>query len=409
MTLEETLRIEGGKVLATLVRLTGDFDIAEDALQDALVVALEKWSTTGVPDNPAAWLTSIGKNKALDRLRRESKRNRKEQEALRLLDEPDEPEDGVDDRLRLIFTCCHPALSPDARVALALRVVCGLSTGEVARAFLVEEPTMSQRISRAKKKIATAHIPYRVPADHELPDRLPAVLAVLYLIFTTGHHAPTGPLDARIDLTVEAIRLARLLVALMPDESECAGLLALLLAVHARRDARVDEDGSLILLADQDRSRWDDSASAEAARIVDAALRRRLVGPYQVQAAIATLHSLAPSYGQTDWQQIVVLYRILEHLQPTPVVRVNRAIAEAEVSGPERGLQLLDGVEGVGRWHLYWSAKADLQRRAGKPRAALEAYRRALDLPMNDADRRFLLARIDELHSANATPSHSEA
>ena len=409
MTLEETLRIEGGKVLATLVRLTGNFDIAEDALQDALVVALEKWSTTGVPDNPAAWLTSIGKNKALDRLRRESKRNRKEQEALRLLDEPDEPEDGVDDRLRLIFTCCHPALSPDARVALALRVVCGLSTGEVARAFLVEEPTMSQRISRAKKKIATAHIPYRVPADHELPDRLPAVLAVLYLIFTTGHHAPTGPLDARIDLTVEAIRLARLLVALMPDESECAGLLALLLAVHARRDARVDEDGSLILLADQDRSRWDDSASAEAARIVDAALRRRLVGPYQVQAAIATLHSLAPSYGQTDWQQIVVLYRILEHLQPTPVVRVNRAIAEAEVSGPERGLQLLDGVEGVGRWHLYWSAKADLQRRAGKPRAALEAYRRALDLPMNDADRRFLLARIDELHSANATPSHSEA
>ena len=409
MTLEETLRIEGGKVLATLVRLTGDFDIAEDALQDALVVALEKWSTTGVPDNPAAWLTSIGKNKALDRLRRESKRNRKEQEALRLLDEPDEPEDGVDDRLRLIFTCCHPALSPDARVALALRVVCGLSTGEVARAFLVEEPTMSQRISRAKKNIATAHIPYRVPADHELPDRLPAVLAVLYLIFTTGHHAPTGPLDARIDLTVEAIRLARLLVALMPDESECAGLLALLLAVHARRDARVDEDGSLILLADQDRSRWDDSASAEAARIVDAALRRRLVGPYQVQAAIATLHSLAPSYGQTDWQQIVVLYRILEHLQPTPVVRVNRAIAEAEVSGPERGLQLLDGVEGVGRWHLYSSAKADLQRRAGKPRAALEAYRRALDLPMNDADRRFLLARIDELHSANATPSHSEA
>lgn len=301
MTLEETLRIEGGKVRATLIRLTGDIDIAEDALQDALLVAVQKWESAGVPDNPAAWLTTVAKNKALDRLRREATRTRRETEAVRLLDEPVEPPDGIDDRLRLIFTCCHPALSPEARVALSLRTVCGLTTAEAARAFLVPEPTMGQRISRAKKKIVTARIPYRIPRDHELPDRLPAVLAVVYLIFTTGHHAPAGSLDSRVDLADEAVRLARLLFTLMPDEPECAGLLALLLATHARRATQLDDEGSIRLLADQDRRQWDRDAINEAKTLVDRSLRRGGVGPYQIQAAIASLHGLAPNFADTDW------------------------------------------------------------------------------------------------------------
>ena len=346
MTLEETLRIEGGKVRATLIRMTGDIDLAEDALQDALVVAVQKWKAGGIPDNPAAWLTTIARNKALNRIRRQSKRPRKEHEAIRLLDDAEEASDGIDDRLRLIFTCCHPALSPEARVALALRVVCGLTTVEIAHAFLVPEATMGQRISRAKKKISTARIPYRVPADHELPDRLPAVLAVLYLIFTTGHHATEGTLDSRVQLASEAIRLARLLVVLMPDEAECRGLLALLLATHARRDTRLAADGSLVLLADQNRGQWDKAPIAEGRSLVDRGIRRRSIGPYQVQAAIASLHASAPSFENTDWAQITSLYRLLEHLQPTPVVRVNRAVAEAEMAGPHAGLDLLDRVDG---------------------------------------------------------------
>lgn len=338
MTLDETLRIEGGKVRATLIRLTGDIDIAEDALQDALVVAVQKWERDGVPGNPAAWLTTVARNKALDRLRREAGRTRREREAMRLLDDPEAPPDGLDDRLRLIFTCCHPALSPEARVALSLRTVCGLSTAEAARAFLVPEPTMGQRISRAKKKIAVARIPYRVPEDFELPDRLPAVLAVVYLIFTTGHHAPSGALDSRFDLADEAIRLARLLVELMPDEAEIMGLLALLLATHARSTTRLTRDGTIQLLADQDRSEWDRAAIDEAPGLVDAALRRRRPGPYQIQGAIAVLHGEASHFSNTDWAQIVDLYRMLEVYQPTAVVRVNRAVAEAEASGPEGGI-----------------------------------------------------------------------
>ena len=394
MTLEETLRIEGGKVRATLIRLTGDIDIAEDALQDALVVAVEKWASGGIPDRPAAWLTTVARNKALDRLRRESRRTQREGEAMRLLDQPVEPPDGIDDRLRLIFTCCHPALSAEARVALSLRTVCGLTTSEAARAFLVSEPTMGQRISRAKKKIATARIPYRVPPDHELPDRLPAVLAVVYLIFTTGHHAPHGALDSRVDLAEEAIRLARLLVRLMPDEPECSGLLALLLATHARRATRLTDDGELVLLADQDRTRWDREAIEEAERLVGTTLQRRRPGPYQIQAAIAALHGVAPSHAATDWRQIVELYRLLEVHQPTPVVRVNRAVAEAEADGPAAGLALLDEVTGAEHWHLYWSTKAELSRRVGDTAAAADAYRRALTCAMNDTDRVFLRARL---------------
>jgi RNA polymerase sigma-70 factor (ECF subfamily) len=397
-SLEETLRVEGGRVLATLVRLTGDFQLAEDALQEATLVALEKWRDAGVPRNPAAWLTTTARNKALDRLRRESRRSMKEAEAVRRLDSvSSEPPDGRDDRLRLLFTCCHPALSPDARVALALRTIGGLTTTEIARAFLVPEPTMGQRISRAKKKIKTAHIPYRVPQDYELPDRLPAVLGAVYVIFTTGHHAAEGRLDARVDLSLEAIRLARLLVELMPDVTECSGLLALLLATHARYRTRLDDAGNIILLADQDRALWDRAAIDEAGAVLEAALRRRSAGPYQVQAAIACLHGAAPSFAETDWAQIAVLYRRLEEILPTAVVRVNRAVAEAELSGPAQGLALVEAVEGADHWHLWWSVRADFLRRLDRLEESAEAYRQALACSMNDSDRRFLEQRLAEV------------
>jgi RNA polymerase sigma-70 factor (ECF subfamily) len=400
------IRVEGGRVLATLVRLTGDFQLAEDALQEAVLVALQKWPQTGVPANPAGWLTTAARNKALDQIRRESRRSAKEEEAVRLLDGgPVEPPDGRDDRLRLLFTVCHPALSLDARVALALRTIGGLTTTEIARAFLVPEPTMGQRISRAKQKIKSAHIPYRVPEDHELPDRLPGVLGAIYVVFTTGHHAPSGRLDSRVDLSVEAVRLARLLFELMPDVNECAGLLALLLATQARHRTRLDESGGLVLLADQDRSQWDRAAISEAKALLDGALRRRSVGPYQIQAAIACLHSAAESYAATDWEQIVELYRRLEHHFPTGVVRVNRAVAEAELSGAQRGLELLVTVEGAERWHLWWSAKADFLRRLDRLEEAGDAYRRALACDMNDTDRRFLEGRLETLGDSPSSAS----
>ncbi|MDH5423178.1 MAG: RNA polymerase sigma factor, partial [Acidimicrobiia bacterium] len=384
-SLSETLRLEGGQVLATLIRMTGRFDLAEDALQDALLVANEKFSDDRLPDNPAAWLTTVAKRKALDRLRRESKRAAKEAEAMSMLtsDQDTQPTD----QLRLLFTCCHPALSPEARVALSLRTLGGVTTKEIARAFLVSESTMGQRISRAKSKIASAHIPYRVPEDHELPDRLDAVLNVIYLIFTTGHHAPFGSWDDRVDLADEGIRLARMLAELMPDEPECLGLLALCLATAARQPARQSRDGSIVLLADQDRSLWNQRQIAEAAELVDVALRRRRAGPYQVQAAISTLHSIAKTSEQTDWPQIVSLYRMLEQLVDSPVITVNRAVAEAEVSGPQAGLELLDTVEGLDDWHFYWSARADFLRRLYRGEEARIAYKRALDCDMNETDR----------------------
>lgn len=395
--LEETIKDEGGQVLATLIRLTGDIGLAEDALQDAVMVALEKWPIIGVPANPAAWLTTTARNRALDRIRRERSRDRKEFEAMRLLDQEDvDPPDGRDDRLRLFFTCCHPALSAEARVALALRTIGGLTTTEIARAFLVPEPTMGQRISRAKKKISTARIPYRIPDDHELPERLSAVLSTLYVVFTAGHHAAEGRLDSRLDLAEEAIRLARLLAQLMPDEPEAGGLLALMLATHARRAARIDEAGDQILLADQDRSRWDSAAIAEAATIVDRVLRRGRPGPLQIQAAIATLHGLADSDATTDWKQIVDLYRLLEPLAPGPVTRVNRAVAEAKVFGPEQGLALLEGHE-MERWHLYWSARAEFLRQSGAADAARLALESALSCDMNESDRRLLTGRLAAL------------
>lgn len=393
-SLEETIRTEGGRVLATLIRLTGDMGLAEDALQDAAIAALSAWGEQGIPANPAAWLTTTARNRALDRLRRERSRTAKETEAMRMLDQgPTDPPDGRDDRLRLIFTSCHPALSPEARVALSLRTVGGLTTTEIARAFLVPESTMGQRISRAKKKIATARIPYRIPDDHELPDRLPAVLSAIYVIFTTGHHAPVGRLDARVDLADEAIRLGRMLTELMPDEPECQGLLALMLATHARRAARLAPDGRQVLLADQDRSRWDRVAIDEAAGIVERVLRLRRVGPIQIQAAISTLHGLAPSDADTDWPQIVDLYRMLERLSPGAVTRVNRAVAESKVFGPEHGLSLLEGVEAEG-WHLFWSVRSEFERQTGKREEAVESLRRALECELNHSDRRLLEERL---------------
>lgn len=392
-------------MLATLTRRLGSLDLAEDAVQDALVKALERWPSDGVPDNPAAWLTTTANNAALDRIRRETNRAPKEEAAMRAGEGAHEPElptpsAVADDLLRLVFTCCHPALSPEARVALSLRTLCGLTTAEVAAAFLVAEPTMAQRIVRAKRKIAGANIPYRVPADHELPDRLPAVLAVVYVVFTEAHHSSSAEVPVRVDLGDEAIRLGRLLVELMPDVPECRGLLALMLATHARRDARVDGAGDVVLLADQDRSRWDHAAIAEAVAIVEETLRRRDVGPYQVQAAISCLHGVAPSDDETDWSQIAELYGILERIQPTAVVRVNRAAAVAKAVGPAAGLAVLDSVDGVDGWHLFHAARADLLRRLDRTDEAVAAYRRALDCGPNEADRRFLVGRLASLGTA---------
>jgi RNA polymerase sigma-70 factor, ECF subfamily len=390
-------------VLATLIRLTGDIDRAEDALHDAVVVAADTWRRDGMPDKPGAWLTTVARNKALDRLRREARRLPKEEEAFRMLTEGsatgDDENNNRDDRLRLLFTCCHPALSPESQVALALRTICGMSTVDIARVFLVPEPTIGQRISRAKAKISKAHIPYRVPDEHELPDRLRPVLTTVYAVFTAGHHAPVGELDARLDLADEAVRLGRVLVELMPDEGECVGLLALTLATNARRGARTDSDGEIVLLADQDRSLWDHAAIGEASALVESVLRRGRPGAYQMQAAIACLHGVAPTYAETDWPQIAELYAMLEVRWPTPVVRVNRAVAVAEVAGPAAGLALLQDLVGTAteRWHLYWSTRADFQRRLGQMAAAADSYRQALECPSNDSDRRFLQRRLAEV------------
>ncbi len=395
--LAEVLRIEGGQVLATLVRFTRDWDLAEDALQDALLVAVQKWSTDGIPDNPVAWLTTVARNKALDRIRRESSRPDRELAAMTRILTDEAAHHESEDTLRLMFTCCHPALSPEAGVALTMRTISGLSTVEIARVFLVPEATMGQRISRAKKKIMVARIPYRVPEDHELPSRLPGVLGVLNAVFTVGHHAPIGPLNARVDLADEAIRITRLLANLMPDEPEVWGLLALMIATHARRDTRVDAAGDIILLPDQDRSRWHRSEIDEAASITYRVLRRRQPGVFQTQAAIACLHAQATSYDETDWPQITELYRVLERLHPSPVVTVNRAVAESRAFGSLAGLAVLDGVLGAETWHLYWSTRAALLGELGDVDAAVAAYQRALSCHPNESDERFLRGRLAAL------------
>lgn len=400
--IETIYRSESRRVLATLIRLLGDFDRAEEALHDAFAAALQQWPRDGVPDNPRAWLVSTGRFKAIDALRRRARFDA----SLRLLAEqleeaPDslEVDEMEDDRLRLIFTCCHPALPADAQVALTLREVCDLKTEEIARAFLATPSTIAQRIVRAKQKIRDAAIPYRVPTREELPARLDSVLRVIYLVFNEGYSASSGNELTRADLSTEAIRLGRLLLGLLPDP-ELMGLLALMLLHDARREARSDDAGNLVRLDEQDRSRWNQAQIAEGAALVQHALASRRIGPYTLQAAIVAVHAEAMSAAETDWAQIVRLYDLLLHISPSPVVELNRAVALAMRDGAEAGLQVVDQLMGkgeLGDYHLLHSARADFCRRLGRLDEAREAYQVALALTHLEPERRFLQQQLNEL------------
>lgn len=402
---DSVYRSDSRRVFATLVRLLGDFDLAEEAMQDAFTVAVERWARDGVPANPRAWLVSTGRFKAIDRIRRRARFDASLAEmAGRLQDAGDDEgawdDSGVgDDRLRLIFTCCHPALPPDARVALTLREVCGLKTEEIGRAFLTAPPTIAQRIVRAKKKIRDAHVPYQVPSRADLPDRLESVLRVIYLVFNEGYSASSGETLTRHDLSGKAIRLGRLLVELLL-EAEAMGLLALMLLHDSRRGARTSPEGELVLLADQDRSLWDQDKISEGSALVERALSSQQLGPYTLQAAIVAVHAGAPDAAATDWGQIVGLYDVLARVDPSPVVDLNRAVAVAMRDGPEMGLVLIDSLLAHGDladYHLAHSARADLCRRLGRTAEARASYERALGLTLQEPEREFLERRLSEL------------
>jgi RNA polymerase sigma-70 factor, ECF subfamily len=396
--IEQVFRAESGRAVAVLVRVFGSIDIAEDAVQDAFAAATQRWPSTGLPPSPAGWIITTARNHAIDHLRREASRDDRQAQAalLHARDEPIEEGPVRDERLRLIFTCCHPALGRGAQIALTLRLLGGLTTAEIARAFLVPEPTMAQRLVRAKAKIRDANIPYRVPDEADLPDRVRAVLAVVYLIFNEGYTASSGDHLIREDLCVEAIRLGRVLAELMPDEPEVLGLLALMLLIESRRAARTTPGGDLVRLADQDRDRWDRDLITEAQTIVRRCLRRNQPGPYQIQAAINAVHSDAPAAAATDWPQIVQLYDQLLAHDPTPVVALHRAVAVAEVDGPETALALLDPLN-LDSYHLYHAIRADLLRRLGRGADALAAYDTAIDRTDNAAERAHLLRNRREL------------